>query len=155
LLVIDPTTRSRLEALFRRDTLARLLGVELVDWEGGLARLRWMAGADHCNFLGGVHGGALFSLADAALAVACNSWGRVCVALSVEAQFLTTAPKETPLVADARERSRTRRTASYLIEVAPESDPAKLVASFQAMAYRTDRWHLGPGDWSAEWKAEH
>jgi hypothetical protein len=30
-----------------------------------------------------------------------------------------------------------------------------LVASFQAMAYRTDRWHLGPGDWSAEWKAEH
>jgi hypothetical protein len=52
-------------------------------------------------------------------------------------------------------RSRTRRTASYLVEVAPESDPVALVASFQAMAYRTDRWHLGPGDWSAEWKAEH
>lgn len=86
MLVIDPTNRSRLEALFRRDTLARLLAVEL---------------------------------------------------------------------ADARERSRTRRTASYLIEVAPESDPAALVASFQAMAYRTDRWHLGPRDWSAEWKAEH
>lgn len=39
---IDPATRSQMDALFRRDTLARLLGVELVDWAPGRARLRWV-----------------------------------------------------------------------------------------------------------------
>jgi acyl-CoA thioesterase len=141
--------------LFRRDSLARLLGVELVDWDGGQARLRWMAGPDHCNFVGGVHGGALFSLADTGLAVASNSWGRVCVALSVEAQFLAPAPKGEPLLARARERSRSRRTASYLIEVVTEADQETLLATFQAMAFRTDRWHLGPGAWADEWKVAH
>lgn len=141
--------------MFRRDSLAALLGVELVEWDGGRARLRWTPGDDHRNFVGGVHGGALFSLADAALAVASNSWGRVCVALTVEAQFLAPVPPGVVLVAEARERSRTRRTASYLIEVTPEDDPSALVATFQAMAYRTDRWHLGAGEWSPEWKASH
>jgi len=152
---IDPDNRARLDALFRRDSLARLLGVELVEWTGGRARLRWVAGDDHRNFVGGVHGGALFSLADAALAVASNSWGRICVALSVEAQFLAPAPKGTPLVAEARERSRSQRTAGYLIEVTTEADPTGLLASFQAMAFRTDRWHLGPGAWDDEWRATH
>lgn len=129
----DLPNRSRLEALFRQDSLARLLGVELMAWAGGRARLRWVAGPDHCNLVGGIHGGALFSLADAALAVASNSWGRVCVALSVEAQFLAPAPRGEPLVADARERSCSRRTASYLIEIVAEADPDRLLASFQAM----------------------
>ena len=126
-----------------------------MDWSGGWARLRWTAGDDHCNFVGGVHGGALFSLADAALAVASNSWGRMCVALTVEAQFLAPAPKGTPLIAEAQERSRSRRTAGYQIDVVAEADPGVLLASFQAMAFRTDRWHLGAEEWSAEWKAAH
>lgn len=147
--------RARLDALFRSDPYVGALGAELVGWGDGEATLRWVPYDGHRNFTGGVHGGALFSVADGALAVASNSWGRICVALSVEAQFLAPPPGGKPLLAIARERARARRTGSYLIEVAPEAEPSALVASFQGMVYRTDRWHLGSGAWSETWKATH
>jgi acyl-CoA thioesterase len=100
-----------------------------------------------------VHGGALFSLADAALGVASNSWGRVCVALTIETQFLS-APGDQVLIATAVERARTRRTAAYAIDVTSEED-GTLRASFQAMAFRTGRWHLGEDAWPEEWRATH
>ncbi|MGH9009532.1 MAG: hotdog fold thioesterase [Acidimicrobiia bacterium] len=103
------------------------------------------------NFVGSVHGGALFSLADAALGVASNSWGRLCVALTVEAQFLS-APVGDVLVATAVERARTRRTAAYSIDLISEDD-GSLRAAFQAMVFRTGRWHLGEDAWPEEWRA--
>lgn len=147
--------RSSLEAVFRRAPLARLLGIELVEWEGGRARMRWVSGPDHCNINGVVHGGALFSLADAALEVASNSWGRMCVAISMEAQFLSPARQGDVLVAEARERGRSRRVGGYLIDVIAETDPDTILASFQATVFRTDNWHLGPEAWTDGWKNGH
>ena len=151
----DERNRARIDALFRSDPYVAALGAQLVGWAGGEATLRWVAREVDRNFVGVVHGGALFSVADGALAVASNSWGRVCVALSVEAQFLAPVPRGKPLLATARERSRARRTGSYLIEVAPEAEPEVLVASFQGMVYRTDHWHLGADAWSETWKTAH
>lgn len=153
--VMGDENHRRLDALFRSDPFASGLGGELIGWSGGEARLRWTPGPEHGNFLGLVHGGALFSLADAALAVASNSWGRICVALSVEAQFLAASSPGRPVVAVARERSRTRRTAAYGIDVTAEDDPEALVAAFQGLTYRTDGWHLGTDAWSEEWRAAH
>lgn len=56
------------------------------------------------------------------------------------------------LVATAMERLRTRRTAAYAIDVTSEADGA-LRATFQAMAFRTGRWHFGEDAWSEEWRA--
>ncbi|MDQ3945915.1 MAG: hotdog fold thioesterase [Actinomycetota bacterium] len=126
-----------------------------MSWGGGQARLRWVPGDEHANVVGVVHGGGIFSLADCALAVASNSWGRMCLAIAMDVQFLSPAVSADPLVAEARERSRSRRTASYLIEVSRESTPDELVASLQATVYRTDRWHLGAEVWTDEWKAAH
>ena len=147
------SNRSRLEAVFHRDAYVNELGAKLVEWDGGRAVFRLTPDARHLNFVGSVHGGTLFSLADAALGVASNSWGRVCVALTVETQFLS-APVDDVLVATAVERSRTRRTAAYAIDVVSEDDGA-LRAGFQAMAFRTGRWHLGEDAWSEEWRATH
>ena len=146
--------RARLEALFRGDPYLERLGVELVEWAGGRAVSRLAAEEDHLNFVGSVHGGALFSLADAALGVACNSWGRVCMALTVEIQFLSAPQAGETLVATAVERSRTRRTAAYAVDVISETDGA-LRASFQAMVFRTGRWHLGADAWPEEWQETH
>jgi acyl-CoA thioesterase len=154
-VTIDGEHRSGLEAMFRHAPLARLLGIELVEWDGGRARLRWVPGPDHCNIVGVVHGGALFSLADAGLEVASNSWGRVCVALFVDAQFHSPARQGEALIAEARERSRSRRAAGYLIDVVAEADPSQLRASFQATVFRTADWHLGPGTWTDSWKSTH
>ena len=105
--------------------------------------------------MGVVHGGALFSLADSGLEVASNSWGRVCVSVSIDAQFHSPARHGEALIAEARERSRARRVAGYLIDIVAEEDPTLLRASFQATVYRTERWHLGPGAWSDHWKNVH
>lgn len=146
--------RARLEALFRSDAAVSDLGAELVDWDGGRAVFRLAPGDRHVNFVGTIHGGVLFSLADAALGVASNSWGRVSMALTVEIQFLSAPAAGDVLVATAVERSRTRRTAAYAVEVTSEAD-GTLRASFQAMAFRTGRWHLGESAWPDEWRSTH
>jgi len=45
-------------------------------------------------------------------------------------------------------------TAAYAIDVLSEADGV-LRATFQAMAFRTGRWHLGEDAWSEEWRATH
>lgn len=146
--------RSRLEAVFQSDAYLSEFGAKLVEWDGGRAVFRLAPEPRHLNFVGSVHGGALFSLADAALGVASNSWGRICVALTVETQFLSAPLAGDVLVATALERSRTRRTASYAIDVISDAD-GTLRAGFQAMAFRTGRWHLGEDAWPDEWRAAH
>ena len=146
--------RARLEAVFRSDPYVKELGAELVEWAGGRAVFRLAAEAGHTNFVGSVHGGALFSLADCALGVASNSWGRLCVALTIEAQYLSAGPPGETLRATATERSRTRRTASYAIDIVTETDDT-LRATFAAMCFRTARWHLGEAAWPDDWRAAH
>ena len=145
--------RARLDAVFQSDAYVNEVGAKLVEWDGGRAVFRLAPEPRHLNFVGSIHGGALFSLADAALGVASNSWGRLCVALTIETQFLS-APIDEILVASAVERSRTRRTAAYAIDVTSEADGI-LRATFQAMAFRTGRWHLGEDAWPEEWRATH
>src|SRR5581483_4223530 len=141
-----PTNRDRLETVFRSDAFVYGLGAELVEWGGGQATFRLRTESRHGNFVGTGHGGALFSLADAAIGVASNSWGRMCVLLTAEAQFLSAAPVGEVLVARAVERSRTRRTVALAIDVTSEAE-GTLRAAFTAMCYRTDRWHLGDDAW--------
>lgn len=144
--------RDRLDALFGADPFAGTLGAAVEHWEGGRALVSWTPGGRHANFSGLVHGGAVFALGDAAFAVASNSWGRVAVALSVEVHFLAAPVSGTVLRAEAVERSRTRRTGSYLIEV---SGPDGLVASLHAMVFRTAGWHFGEDAWPEAWRAAH
>lgn len=148
----DHPNHPALDELFRGDGFARVLGAELDDWGGGWARVRWTPRDEHVNFGGVVHGGAVFGLGDYAFAVASNSWGRVAVALTVDVQFLRGVRPGVALTAEARERSRSRRTGAYLIEV---SDPDRLVASLHAMVYRIDGWHLGEGAWDDGWRASN
>ena len=149
-----PSNRARLEEIFRADAYVKASGAELVEWEGGHATFRLHPESGHTNFVGTVHGGALFSLADAAIGVASNSWGRVSMLLTAEAQFLSAAPTGHALLARARERSRTRRTAAFAIDVLSEAD-GTLRATFQAMCFRTERWHLGEDAWPEHWKARY
>jgi uncharacterized protein (TIGR00369 family) len=149
-----PTNRARLEAVFRGDAYVNGVGAELVEWDGGRATFRLRPESRHTNFVGTVHGGALVSLADSAIGVASNSWGRVCVLLTVEAQFLSAAPVGDVLVARAEERSRTRRTAAFAIDVVSETDRT-LRATFQAMCFRTERWHLGADAWPDDWRTRY
>jgi len=89
------------------------------------------------NFHGIPHGGAIFSLADAAFAAASNSHGTRAVALEMTVHYLAAAEAGTTLYAEAQEEKLGKRTALYRIRV---TDPdGNLIASCQGLVYRRDR----------------
>lgn len=145
--------RDGLDAILRDIGFGRLVGVEVVDWEPGRATTRLLPGRDQTNVHGFVHGGALFAVADTAFEVACNSYGRVCVGLDVTVHYAAPAQTGEALVAEAVEVTRSRRVASYRVEVKSEDGLVRCTAL--AVAFRTDRWHLGEDEWPPAWRAAH
>jgi acyl-CoA thioesterase len=142
---------AELDALFRRNPYLRSLGAEVDDWGLGWARTRVIPKGEGANIMGTVHGGIVVGLADAAFEIACNSYGRRCVAIDINAHFLAVSEVGEPLVAETREVARSARIASYRIDVSKEGSGADPVVSMHALAYRTEGWHLGaeryPDDW--------
>lgn len=151
--------RDALERVLLADALAHHLGIQVVGWGGGWARAELLIGDEHTNLAGTAHGGTLFALGDVVFAVSSNSWGRLSVAQTVEVAYLGAVEVGSVLVAESRERHRTKRTGSYLIDVRTRggdgADDGPLVASLHALAHRTDRWHLGVDAWSEGWRSTH
>jgi acyl-CoA thioesterase len=145
--------RAELDGLFRAGPLAALLGLTLVDWSPGRATVRLDPAPATVNIAGSVHGGVLYSLADSAFEVACNSYGRICVALDVGVHHASAAPLGEPVTAEAVEVSRSARVASYRITATGAGGQVR--AWYQATAYRTSRWHLAEDRWPPEWRAAH
>jgi len=145
--------RRRLDAVLRDAAFACLLGVEVVEWEPGTARTRFTPGADQTNVHGSVHGAALFALADAAFEVACNGYGRVAVGLDVSVHYAAVAEAGQVLVADAVEVTRSKRVASYRVDVSAADGRTR--CSALAVAFRTDHWHLGVEAWPAQWRERY
>jgi acyl-CoA thioesterase len=120
-----------------RDPFARYLGIELLELGPGYGRVSITVAAHMLNFHNVPHGGVIFSLADAAFAAACNSYGQVAVALNVNISFVAAVPVGTVLIAEAEEESRGRRTGLYRLSV--RTAEGSLVALGQGTAYRRNR----------------
>ncbi len=115
------------------DPFARHSGMELVSVEPGRATVRMRLEPCHRNALGGVHGGAIFTLADSAFAAASNSHGPLAVAVNVNISFVK-APSSGFLIATAREIALNPKLGNYTVEVRDERDI--LIAVFQGLVYR-------------------
>ena len=134
---IDADPALRLERkLAARDAYMAHLGATLVAGGAGYAAVAMRVGHQHLNFLGGCHGGALFSLADMALGLACNSHGTVAALIDTHALFPVAVVEGDRLVANATEISRSRRLARYRIEVTRDDE---MVASMAATVYLTGK----------------
>lgn len=118
------------------DPLSELLGFELVEEGPGRAVVRAEVGDGHRNAHGGAHGGFVFALADAALAVASNSHGPKAVATAASIHFTRSALVGDVLTARAREISLGARAGTYEIEVTAED--GSLVALFTGTVHRRD-----------------
>jgi len=121
--------------ILSQDAYGKWLGLELLEVDSGYCKLAMKTRADMCNGIGILHGGVIFSLADAAMAVAANSHGRVCVALEVSITFTLSIQKGDILTATAREKHLGNRTAAYSIDVFNQNDFR--VALAKGTAYRT------------------
>jgi acyl-CoA thioesterase len=121
------------EAYFRRDAYARLMGLQLLEVSEGWARAMLAITAHHRNSAGTVHGGTIFTLADFAFAVAAHSHGTVAVAINSSISFFKTV-SEGMLYAEAKEISLHPKLASYRVDVT--NDKNEVIASFYGMAFR-------------------
>lgn len=123
-----------------RDTFARHLGIEITEVARGHARAVMPLDARHRNGVGVAHGGAIFAVADLALAAACNTRGKVGVSLNTAISFLAPG-RRGPLTAEARELSAASRVATYEIRIT--DGEGVLIASCQATAYSRNQPMVG------------
>lgn len=116
-----------------KDQFAKHLGVEMLEYGDGKAQARMRISRHHLNSAGMLHGGAIFSLADAVFSAASNSHGTLAVAINVSISFFK-AVKEGILYAEGREVSRNPKLATYIIDVKDEQ--GNTIALFQGTVYR-------------------
>ena len=127
---VPDDARERIEA----DPYCEFLGVELVELAPGRARTRLTVTEELLNFHGTPHGGAVYSLADAAFAAASNSHGDTALALETNISYLDAVETGTTLTATAEETHLAGRTAEY--EAVVESEDGDRVATFRGRVYR-------------------
>jgi len=128
----DPADCQRLAALFEADNFVHANGIRTVEVRRGFARTEMMVESRHLNSVGIVQGGAVFTLADFAFALASNSHGVVAVSCQADISWFK-AVRSGKLTAAAEEISRTRSLSTCLIRVTDES--GELVALFKGVAY--------------------
>ena len=126
----------------QNDRLARLLGMRLESVQPGRCRVTMEVTADMLNAVGLTHGGATYSLADFAFAVASNSHGTVAVALNTQMNYPAASRLGDVLTAEAREENCGSKTGLYTIEV--KTRKGRLVGLFSGTVFRR-------GEPIAEW----
>jgi acyl-CoA thioesterase len=125
------------EAIFKKvesEPFAQRFGIKLLELDEGYSKVQMEFTPSMENFLGTAHGGALFALIDEAFEAASNSHGTVAVALNMNITYISSPSLGNRLVAEAREISRTQRTAAYDIKLF--DDQNNLIASCEALVYR-------------------
>jgi acyl-CoA thioesterase len=120
---------------FENDRFAASSGMRLVELRPGFARTSLEIEDRHLNSVGIVQGGAIFTLADLAFAMACNSAGKVAVAVSTNLSFLR-ATRSGTLYAEATEVARSRKISTCTVRVIDNA--GELIALFQGTAYVKD-----------------
>ena len=118
---------------FAKDAYAAEAGIELITVSTGAAKVKMEIRDKHKNSHGTVHGGAIFTLADIAFALASNSHGIPAAAINAHISYVKSATSGT-LFAAAEEFSLNKKIATYTVRVTNES--GENIAIFQGMVYR-------------------
>ncbi len=116
-----------------RDLFAKHAGIALIEVKPGYAKTSMQIKPHHFNAARTVHGGALFTLADFAFAVASNSHGTLAMGINTSMSFVK-AVTGGVVYAEAKEQTRNHKLASYQVTVSDST--GDVVAIFQGMVYR-------------------
>ena len=124
------TDLSHVKKMWADDAASQGLGVEVLDLRLDHARVRMTITSAMVNGHAIANGGYLFTLADAAFALACNSRGLLTVAAGADISFVAAARLGDVLVADATQRTTYGRNGITDVTVTRESDGA-VIAEFR------------------------
>jgi acyl-CoA thioesterase len=123
-------------AMMARDAFSQWLGIEVLAVRPRAATIRMRVRDDMLNGFGVCHGGALFSLADSALAFACNTHGRVTVSIENSVTYPVAIQAGDELTAEAIEENATRKLAFYRVEV---RRGGAIVSIFRGTVFNTEK----------------
>lgn len=123
-----------LKEFFKNDRYAEQTGVKLLEVSKGYSKASLLITENHLNAGNRTQGGAIFTLADLALAAAANSHGSLAFSLSSNITFMRASGVGDTLYAEARERYIGRTTGYYQIDVTNQD--GKLIATFESSVFR-------------------
>jgi len=121
---------SHVMRMWEADDASRALGMEAVEVSLDHARVRMTVTGAMVNGHDIAHGGYIFTLADSAFALACNSRGSLTVAAGADITFVASAHRGDVLVADATQRTAYGRSGITDVTVTRESD-GSTIAEFR------------------------
>jgi acyl-CoA thioesterase len=137
----DKTREHAINEYIQNDAFAHYLGAKVEIIRPGHSRVSLIIKDHMTNFHGITHGGIIFGISDMAFAAACNSHGKIAVALNVSICFLKPSYPKDHLVAEAKEEYNGRRTALYNIKIYNKGT-GELIAKSQDQAYRKNQWFV-------------
>ncbi len=133
----DQLALKSVDKMMRLDLFSQWMGVEIIETKFHYSKIKMLLRPEMMNAFGIAHGGITFALADSAFAFACNSEGKITVALDVSISFPKAGKVGDVLTAEAKMINSTNKTGLYLIEVKNQND--QLVALFKGTCYKTEK----------------
>ncbi len=128
----------KLEKFFsNNDQFAKANGMQIEDIDDGYAVTSMIIKQEHLNGANVAHGGAIFTLADYAFAIASNSYGKLALGINNSISFLNSGLKDEKIYAKAVEVDKNHKLASYTITVTNEE--GKTIAIMQGMVYKKEQ----------------
>ena len=121
--------RACADAMWAVDKASRAMGMKIEKVGPGFAVVSMSVGVDMVNGHGFCHGGFIFSLADSALAFACNSRNQRHVAQHCQITYLAPGRLGMRLFAEEGERYRGKRSGIYDVTVRTEA--GETIAEFR------------------------
>jgi uncharacterized protein (TIGR00369 family) len=94
--------KEHLHKMYRSNPFVDLLQISIIEMEEGMAKLIMPIATKHTNLFNVVHGGALATLADTAMGVACAMTGKKIVTLDMNMNFIRAAEPQEVITAIAR-----------------------------------------------------
>lgn len=137
----DKLRRQAINAHIQKDAFVNHLGAEVEIIKPGHCRVSLTIDDNMINFHGITHGGIIFAISDMAFAAACNSHGKMAVAMNVSICFLKPSYSGDHLVAEAKEEHNGKRTSLYNIKIYNKKT-GELIAISQDQAYKMNQWFV-------------
>jgi acyl-CoA thioesterase len=135
---MDQTVKDAIYRAVGKEPFAQALEMELVELDLGYSAVEMIYNPQIMdNIYRRAHGGVIFGLIDEAFEAAGQTEGTVAVALTVSVTYVSSPEPGKRLRAEARQVSRTKKTAGFDIKVTDKE--GQLIATCQALAYRTGK----------------
>ena len=133
------TAERVVKAMMAKDAFSQWLGIEVLEIAPRSSKLRMTVRAEMINGFGVTHGGIAYSLADSALAFACNARGTVWMAIENTIGYPKSVTTGDVLTAVASEESAGNKLGFYRVVVTNQRD--EIVSTFRGTVYNTGREH--------------